>query len=57
MYQFEVTPPRMTRISQGGLQNGALTEQFSDLKSLDIGTKIGDPEYTPQVDFLGHDLL
>ena len=34
-----------------------LTEQFSDLKSLDIGAKILDPNYTPGVDFLDHDIL
>ena len=33
------------------------TEQFSDLKSLDIRAKIGDPNYTPGVDFLDHDIL
>ena len=28
------------------------TEQFSVLKSLDLGAEIGDPNYTPGVDFL-----
>ena len=39
------------RMERGGLQNGALTEHFSDLKSLDLGVKIRDPNYTPGVDF------
>ena len=34
-------------ISQGGLQNGALTEQFSDMKSVDLGPKLGT-QITPQ---------
>jgi hypothetical protein len=32
-------------------------EQFLDLKSFDIGAKIGDTNYTPGVDFLDRDLL
>ena len=42
---------------QGGLQNGALTEQFEDLKSFHIGSKIRIPDYTQGVDFLDHDFL
>ena len=42
---------------QVGLYNGALTEQFSDLKSFHIGAKIGDLNYTLGVEFLDHDLL
>jgi hypothetical protein len=34
-----------------------LTEQFSNLKSVHLGTKIGDPDYTPGVTFLDHDIL
>ena len=44
-------------IGQGGLQNGALTEQFDDLKSFNLGGTTWDPNYTPGVDFLDHDLL
>ena len=36
---------------QGGLQNRALTEQISDLKSFDLGARIRNPDYTPGVDF------
>ena len=44
-------------VIQGGLQNEALTEQFSDLKCLDLGAKIGDSNYISVVDFLDHNLL
>ena len=33
------------------------TEQFSDLKSFDLGARIRHTDYTPGVDFLNHDLL
>ena len=42
---------------EGSRMEGALTEQFSDLKSLDWGAKIGDPNYTPRAVFLDHDIL
>ena len=42
---------------QGGLQNGALTEQFDNLKSFNLGGTTWDPNYTPGMDFLDHDLL
>jgi hypothetical protein len=32
-------------------------EQFSDLKSFDIGARIRNPDYTPGVDFLDNDFL
>ena len=44
-------------ISQGGLKNGALTDQFDDLKSFNLGGTTWDPNYTPGVDFLDHDLI
>ena len=44
-------------IKQGGLWNGALTEEFDDLKSFNLGGTTWDPNYTQGVDFLDHDLL
>jgi hypothetical protein len=32
--------------SQGGLKNGALTEQFDDLKSFNLGETTWDPSWT-----------
>ena len=40
-----------------GYKNGALTEQFDDLKSFNLGGTTRDPNYTPGVNFLDHDLL
>ena len=37
--------------------NGGLTEQFEDLKSFHLGSRIRIPDYSQGVDFLDHDLL
>ena len=42
--------------TQGGLQNGAPTERFDNLKSFDLRGKIWDPNYTLGLDFLDNDL-
>ena len=33
------------------------TEQFSDLKSFNLGARIRNPDYTPGMDFLDHDFF
>lgn len=43
--------------NQGGLLNGAHTDQCDDLKSFNLGRTTLDPNYTPRVDFLDHDLV
>ena len=43
--------------SQGGLYNGALTQQFAEWKLQHLGGTTWDPNYNPGVDFLDHDFL
>ena len=45
------------QLIQGGLQNGALTQQFAEWKKYNLGEQTWGPNYTPGVNYLDHDFL